>query len=94
MGKIEHPHHLYHHLPQGTGEYMTYSTSSHLRCQLGLKISTRCFVSESHTDAECNARLILNRLDDQLNRRVGLQYASAEVKKGNLVVGGWRRFVL
>ena len=48
------------------------------------------FCFRSHTDAECNARLILDRLDDQLNRRVGLMYASAEVKKGKLVVGEWR----
>jgi hypothetical protein len=48
------------------------------------------FCFRSHTDAECNARLILDRLDDQLNRRMGLKYASAEVKNGKLVVGEWR----
>jgi hypothetical protein len=45
--------------------------------------------SKSHTDAESNARLILDRLDDQLNRRVGLKIAGAEMKSGKLVVGEW-----
>ena len=47
------------------------------------------FCFRSHTDAECNARLILDRLDDPVNRRVGLKYAGAEVKNGKLVVGEW-----
>jgi hypothetical protein len=47
------------------------------------------FCFRSHSDAESNARLILDRLDDPLNRRVGLKIAGAEMKKGKLVVGDW-----
>ena len=52
------------------------------------------FCFRSHTDAEVNARLILDRLDDQLNRRMGLKYTSAELKKGKLVVGEWRQICI
>ena len=47
------------------------------------------FCFRSHNDAESNARLILDRLDDPLNRRVGLRIAGAEMKKGKLVIGEW-----
>jgi cell shape-determining protein MreC len=43
----------------------------------------------THSDAECNARLILDRLDDPVNRRVGLKCAKAAVKDGELVVSDW-----
>ena len=49
----------------------------------------QAFRFRSLTDAESNARLILNRLDDPLNRRVGLKIAGAEMKNGKLVVGDW-----
>jgi hypothetical protein len=42
------------------------------------------FCLRSHTDAECNARL-----DDPLNRKVGLKSAGAEIKNRKLVVGEW-----
>jgi len=45
---------------------------------------TQAFCFRSHTDAESNARL-----NDPLNRRVGLKIAGAEMKKGKLVVGEW-----
>jgi hypothetical protein len=38
------------------------------------------FYFRSHSDAKCNARLILDRLDDPLNRRVGLKSAGVEEK--------------
>lgn len=47
------------------------------------------FCFRSHTDAECNARLILDRLNDPVNRRVGLKCAKAVVKDGELTVGKW-----
>lgn len=47
------------------------------------------FCFRSHSDAECNARLILDRLDDPVNRRVGLKCAKAVVKDGELEVGDW-----
>jgi hypothetical protein len=47
----------------------------------------RAFGFRSHSDAEVNARLILDRLNDLTNRRVGLKCAKAEVKNGGLVVG-------
>ena len=52
------------------------------------------FCFRSHSDAESNARLILDRMDDQLNRQMGLKYAGAEVKKGKLVIGGWRQICI
>jgi len=33
--------------------------------------------------------MILDRLGDPLNRRVGLKIAGAEMKNGKLVVGEW-----
>ena len=42
------------------------------------------FCFRSHSDAEANARLILDRLDDPTNRSVGLKCA-----KGELDVGEW-----
>ena len=42
-----------------------------------------------HSNAECNAGLILDRLNDPVNRRVVLKCAKAVVKDGELQVGGW-----
>ena len=47
------------------------------------------FCFRSHSDAESNARLILDRLDDPTNRRVGLNCAKAVVKDGKLEVAEW-----
>jgi hypothetical protein len=47
------------------------------------------FGFRSHADAESNAKLILDRLNDPLNRRVGLKSASVEVKNGKPTVGEW-----
>jgi hypothetical protein len=47
------------------------------------------FCFRSHSDAECNARLILDWLHDPTNRRVGLKCAKAAVKDGKLNVGEW-----
>ena len=47
------------------------------------------FCFRSHSDAESNARMILDRLGDPLNRRVGLKIAGVEMKNGKLVVGEW-----
>jgi hypothetical protein len=47
------------------------------------------FRFRSHTDAESNARLILDHLDDPLNRQVGLKIAGVEIKNGKLNVGEW-----
>lgn len=47
------------------------------------------FYFRAHTDAECNARLILDRLHDPTNRHVGLKSAKAAVKDGELEVGEW-----
>lgn len=46
-----------------------------------------CF--NTYSDAECNARLILDQLADPTNRRVGLKCAKAEVKGVELEVGEW-----
>ena len=53
------------------------------------KDKDKAFCFRSHTDAECNARLILDRLHDPTNRSVGLKCAKAVVKDGELEVGEW-----
>ena len=72
-----------------TGEYLSKFEFFSPKMPTWSKDINEVFCFRSHTDAECNARLILDRLDDQLNRRMGLKYASAEVKDGKLVLGEW-----
>jgi len=47
------------------------------------------FCFRSHSDAEANGRLILSRLGDPANRRVGLKCAKAVVKDGEIDVKEW-----
>jgi hypothetical protein len=47
------------------------------------------FCFRSHSDAEANARLILDCLHDPTNRRVGLKCAKAAANDGKLDVGEW-----
>ena len=49
------------------------------------------FCFHTYSDAECNARLILDRLDDSDNRRVGLKCAKAELRIKSLMSGGGMR---
>jgi hypothetical protein len=77
-------------ISRSTGEYLSRFEFFSPDLPTWSKDIKETFCFGSHSDAESNARLILDRLDDQLNRRVGLKYASAEVKKGKLVVGEWR----
>ena len=44
------------------------------------------FCFSTYTSAACNARLILDRLHDPVNRKVGLKCAEALVKDGELEV--------
>jgi hypothetical protein len=52
------------------------------------------FCFQSHSDAESNARLILGRLGDLKNAKVGLKLAKMEEKNGELVVGDWHQVVV
>ena len=53
------------------------------------KDQNEAFCFRSHSDAEANARLILDRLHDPTNRRVGLKSGKAVVKDGELEVAEW-----
>ena len=77
-----------------TGEYLSRFEFFSPEMPTWSKDINEAFCFRSHSDAESNARLILDRLDDQLNRRVGLKYAGAEVKNGKLVVGEWRQICI
>jgi len=72
-----------------TGEYLSHFLFFDPNAMTWTKDINEVFCFRSHTDAECNARLILDRLDDPTNRSVGLKSAKAEVKDGELVVGDW-----
>jgi len=47
------------------------------------------FLFSTYTSAECNSRLILDRLGDPTNRRVGLKCAKTVLKDGRLDVSDW-----
>ncbi len=53
------------------------------------KDQNEAFCSKTHSDAECNAVLILDRLNDPVNRRIGLKCAKVVFKDGELEVGEW-----
>jgi hypothetical protein len=72
-----------------TGEYLSRFEFFSPDLPTWSKDINKAFCFRSHSDAEVNARLVLDRLDDPLNRRVGLKIAGAEMKKGRLVIGEW-----
>lgn len=72
-----------------TGEYLSHFLFFEPESIKWAKDIGDVFYFRSHSDAECNARLILDRLDDPVNRRVGLKCAKAEVRDGELEVGKW-----
>jgi hypothetical protein len=72
-----------------TSEYLSHFLFFDAESLTWTKNQNEAFCFRSHSDAECNARLILDRLDDPVNRRVGLKSAKAVVKDGKLVVGSW-----
>jgi len=76
-------------ISRGTGEYLSKFEFFSPEMPTWSKDVTQAFRFRSHTDAEVNARLVLDRLDDPLNRRVGLKIAGAEMKNGKLVIGEW-----
>ncbi|MCX6135892.1 MAG: hypothetical protein NTV54_00125 [Ignavibacteriales bacterium] len=77
-----------------TGEYL----SQFLFClpdpPMWSKDIDAVFRFQSHSDAEANARLILGRLGDPKNEKVGLKSAKVEKKKGEIVVGTWYSMVV
>jgi hypothetical protein len=72
-----------------TGEYLERFLFFDPESLTWTKDPDHVFCFRSHSDAESNARLILDRLDDPTNRRVGLKCAKAVVKDGELNVGEW-----
>jgi len=76
-------------ISRSTGEYLSRFEFFSPDRPTWSKDINEAFRFRSHTDAEVNARLILDRLNDPLNRRVELKIAGAEVKNGKLVVGEW-----
>jgi hypothetical protein len=76
-------------ISRSTGEYLSRFEFFSSEMPTWSKDINEALCFRSHTDAESNARLVLDRLDDSLNRRVGLKIAGAEMKKGKLVIGEW-----
>jgi hypothetical protein len=72
-----------------TGEYLSQFLFFDPESMTWMKDLDEVFCFRSHSDAECNARLILDRLDDPVNRRVGLKCAKATVKDDELDVAEW-----
>jgi hypothetical protein len=72
-----------------TGEFLSHFLFFDPESMTWTKDINESFCFRSHSDAESNARLILDRLDDPTNRRVGLNCAKAVVKDGKLEVAEW-----
>jgi hypothetical protein len=72
-----------------TGEYLSHFLFFDPESMTWTKDVNEAFSFRTHTDAECNARLILDRMHDPTNRRVGLKSAKAAVKDGKLNVSEW-----
>ncbi len=72
-----------------TGEYLSHFLFFDPESLSWTKDLSEVFCFSTSTSAECNARLILDRLNDPVNRRVGLKCAKAVVKEGELVVAEW-----
>jgi len=70
-----------------TGEYLSHFLFFDPDSMTWTKDVNEAFCFRAHSDAECNARLILDRLNDPTNRSVGLKSAKAVVKDGELVIG-------
>ena len=72
-----------------TREYLSHFLFFDPESMTWTKDINEAFCFRSHSDAECNARLILDRLNDPTNRQVGLKSAKATVMDGELDVGEW-----
>jgi hypothetical protein len=72
-----------------TGEYLKHFLFFDPESLTWTKDLNEVFCFSSYTSAECNARLILDRLNDPTNRRVELKCAKAVVKDEELDVGEW-----
>lgn len=72
-----------------TGEFLSHFLFFDLQSLTWAKDQDEAFCFKTYSDAECNARLILDHLNDPVNRRVGLKCAKAVVKDGELEVGDW-----
>jgi hypothetical protein len=72
-----------------TNEYLSHFLFFDPESMTWSKEIDEAFCFRSYSDAEANARLILDRLHDPTNRRVVLKSAKAVVKDGELKVGEW-----
>jgi hypothetical protein len=72
-----------------TGEFLSHFLFFDPESPTWTKNLDEVFCFSTYTSAECNARLILDRLGDPTNRRVGLKCAYAAVKDGELDVEDW-----
>ena len=72
-----------------TEEYLSHFLFFDPNAMTWTKDINEVFCFRSHSDAECNAKLILDRLHDPTNRKVGLKCANAGVKDGKLSVDDW-----
>ena len=72
-----------------TGEYLSHFLFFDPGSISWTKDLNEVFCFSTYTSAECNARLILERLNDPVNRRIGLKCAKAVVKEGELEVAEW-----
>jgi hypothetical protein len=72
-----------------TGEFLSHFLFFDPESMTWTKDQNEAFSFNTYSDAECNARLILDRVDDPVNRRVGLKCAKAVVKNDELDVGEW-----
>jgi len=72
-----------------TGEYLSHFLFFDPESMTWSKDINEAFFFRSHSDAEANARLILDQLYDPTNHGVGLKSAKAVVKDGELEVREW-----
>ena len=70
-----------------TSEYLSHFLFFDPQSMAWTKNLDEVFCFRSHSDAEANGRLILDRLNDPTNRRVRLKCAKAAVKNGELEIG-------
>ena len=72
-----------------TGEFLSHFLFFDPESMTWTKDLDEVFLFTTYTSAECNSRLILDRLGDPTNRRVGLKCAKTVLKDGRLDVADW-----
>ena len=72
-----------------TGEYLTHIEFWDRNSIKWSANSNEAFLFKTHSDAEINGRMVLDWLNDPLNRNVSLKCAKASVQDRSMVVGEW-----